>query len=68
VHHSFFTIRDNLNIDNYKKRIVEIDYIHLKTYLNTFVSNMLLTLQIMNFENVFLAKVIHFYVIQNMDA
>jgi len=29
---------------------------------------MFLTLQIMNFENVFLTKGIHFYVIQNMDA
>jgi hypothetical protein len=37
-------------------------------HLNAFVSNILLTLKILNFENVSLTKVIHFYVIQSMDA
>jgi hypothetical protein len=45
------------------KKTLEIGKIHFKTHLNIFVSNMFLTLKIMNFENVFLIKVIHFYVI-----
>ncbi len=40
----------------------------LKTYLNTFGSKMFLTLKIMDFENVTLTKVIHFYVIKGMNA
>jgi len=46
----------------------KIGEIHLKTYLNAFASNILLTLKILNFENVYLTKVILFYVIQSMDA
>ncbi len=42
---------------------LEIGKIHFKTHLNLFVSNVFLTLKIINFENVFLIKVIHFYVI-----
>lgn len=33
-------------------------------HLSTFGSNMLLTLKIMKFENEFLIKVIHFYVVK----
>jgi hypothetical protein len=36
--------------------------------LNTFVSNVLLTLKIIKFENVILTKVIHIYVIEGMNA
>jgi hypothetical protein len=36
-----------------KEKALEIGKIHFKTHLNIFVSNMLLTLKIMNFENVF---------------
>ncbi len=36
--------------------------------LNTFGSKMHLTLKFMNFENVFLTKVIHVYVIKGMNA
>jgi hypothetical protein len=36
--------------------------------LNTFGSKGLLTLKIMNFENVFLTKVVHVYVIEGMNA
>jgi hypothetical protein len=36
--------------------------------LNTFRSNMLLTLKIMGFENVTLTKVFHIYVIEGMNA
>jgi hypothetical protein len=38
------------------------------TNLNTFGSKMLLTLKIMDFENVFLTEVIHVYVIEGMNA
>jgi hypothetical protein len=47
---------------------LNIDDINFKTYLNAFVSNILSTLKILNFENVYLTKVIHFYVIQGMVA
>jgi len=36
--------------------------------LNTFGSKMLLTLKIMNFENVLLTKVVHVYMIEGMNA
>jgi hypothetical protein len=36
--------------------------------LNTFDSNVFLTLKIMDFENVFLTKVVHVYVIEGMNA
>jgi hypothetical protein len=36
--------------------------------LNTFGSKMHLTLEFMNFESVFLTKVIHVYVIEGMNA
>jgi hypothetical protein len=45
-----------------------IGEIHFKTHLNAFVLNILLTLKILKFEKLSLTKVIHFYVIQNMDA
>jgi hypothetical protein len=45
------------------KKTLEIGKIHLKTHLNIFVSTVFLILKIMNFENVFLMKFIHFYVI-----
>jgi hypothetical protein len=44
---------------------VEIGEIH---FYNTFGSNMLLTLKIMNFENEFPITVIHFYVVKNINA
>jgi len=36
--------------------------------LNTFDSNVFLTLKIMDFENVALTKVVHIYVIEGMNA
>jgi hypothetical protein len=36
--------------------------------MSTFGSNVLLALEIMNFANVTLAKVVHFYVVKNMNA
>jgi hypothetical protein len=38
------------------------------TNLNTFDSNVFLTLKIMDFENVNLIKVVHIYVIKDMNA
>jgi hypothetical protein len=38
------------------------------TNLSTFDSNMLLTFKIMKFENVALTKVLHIYVIKNINA
>jgi hypothetical protein len=37
-------------------------------HLNMFVSNVVLSLKILNFENVFLTKVIHVCVIQNVNT
>jgi hypothetical protein len=37
-------------------------------HLNIFGSNVLLTLKIMDFENVVLTKVVHIYVIKGMNA
>ncbi len=38
------------------------------THLNTFVSKMVLTLKIVDFENMVLTKVVHIYVIEGMNA
>jgi hypothetical protein len=38
------------------------------THLNTFGSNMFLAFKIMNFEDVYLKKVIHFYGIESNGA
>jgi len=38
------------------------------TYLNIFGSKVILTLKIMDFENVALTKVVHIYVIEGMNA
>jgi hypothetical protein len=52
-----------LRIKRAKK--IEIGEIH---FYNTFDFIVLVTLKIMNFENVALTKSIHFYVIKNMNA
>jgi hypothetical protein len=38
------------------------------THLSTFGSKVLLTLKIMDFENVALTKIVHIYVIKGMNA
>jgi len=38
------------------------------THLNTFVSKMVLTLKIVDFENMVLTKVVHIYVIEGMNG
>jgi len=47
-----------------RAKVIEIYEIYFTTHLNTFGSNILLTLKTMNFEYVALRKVIHFYVIK----
>jgi hypothetical protein len=51
-----------------KVKGLELMKIIFITNLNTFGSNMFLTLKIMNFENVALTKVVHIYVIKGMNA
>jgi hypothetical protein len=48
------------------KRFELIEIIFISN-LNTFNSTMLLTLKMMNFKNVILTKIIHIYVIKNMN-
>ncbi len=48
-----------------KLELMKIAFI---TNLSTFDSKMFLTLKIMDFENVFLTKVVHVYVIEDMNA
>jgi hypothetical protein len=50
-----------------EKRFEPMKIVYI-TNLNTFGSNVLLTLKIMSFENVVLAKVVHIYVIEGMNA
>jgi hypothetical protein len=38
------------------------------THLSTFGSKVFLTLKIMDFENVFLTKVVHIYITEGMNA
>ncbi len=47
---------------------LELMKIVFTTDLNTFDLKVFLTVKIMDFENVFLAKVIHVYVIEGMNA
>jgi hypothetical protein len=47
---------------------LELMKIVLITHLNIFGSKLLLTLKIMDFENVTLTKVVHIYVIEGMNA
>jgi hypothetical protein len=68
VHHSFSKLKRILLLVIIKTKALEIDKIHLKMHLNIFVSNVFSTLKIMNFENVFVTKVINFCIIQNMNA
>jgi hypothetical protein len=46
----------------------EVMNFFLITYLSTFGSKVFLTMKIMDFENVFLTKVVHIYVIEGMNA
>jgi hypothetical protein len=62
VHHLTFSKFERFLILIIKRvKVDEIEQIHFyNTHLNAFGSYMLLALKIMNFENVFSTKVIHF--------
>jgi hypothetical protein len=51
-----------------KAKGFELTKIVLITHLSTFGSKVFLTLKIMDFENVALTQIIHFYVIKGMNA
>jgi hypothetical protein len=51
-----------------KEKGLELMQITFITNLNTFSSKVLLDLKIMDFENVALTKVVHIYVIDDMNA
>ncbi len=51
-----------------REKQFELMEFFFKTHLNTFGSKVLLTLKIMDFENVPLIKVVHIYVIEGMIA
>jgi len=44
---------EGLNIDDLKAKALEIDKFHLKMHLNIFVSNVFLTLKIMNYNKTY---------------
>jgi len=46
-----------------KTKGLELMNLFFITYVNTFGSKMLLTLKIMDFENVLLTKIVHVYII-----
>jgi len=64
----FQTLQRILTLMMRREKGFELMKIVFTTDLNTFGSKVLLTLKIMDFENVFLSKVIHVYVIEGMDA
>jgi hypothetical protein len=64
----FLRIGEDYNIDDLKGKRTWTDDFFLTIDLNTFCSNVLLTLKIMDFENVALTKIIHIYVIEGTNA
>jgi hypothetical protein len=67
VHHSFLKLKTILTLMIRREKGLE-HVIFFITNLNTFGSKVLLILKIMNFENVFLTKIVHVYVIEGMNA
>jgi hypothetical protein len=68
VHYSFRKLERILTLIIIKPKVFEIMKIIYITNFSTFGSNVLLTLKIMEFENVALTKVVHIYVIEGMNA
>jgi len=68
VHHSFQNLERILTLMIRKAKGLELMKIVFIANLNTFGSNMLLTLKIMVFKNVALTKVVHIYLIEGMNA
>jgi hypothetical protein len=70
VHHSSSKLEMILTLMikiNKKLKFVKFKFT-LSTCLNTFGSNIFLVQKIVNFEDVTLTKIIHFYVIKNINA
>jgi hypothetical protein len=60
VQHSFSKLKRILILTIFFKKSLEVDEIHFLTHLiNVFLSNMFLTLKIMNFDNMFLIRCNH---------
>jgi hypothetical protein len=68
VHHSFKKLERILTLMIRRAKQFELMRIGFITNLNTFDLKVFLTLKIMDFENVFLTKVAHVYVIEGMNA
>jgi len=68
VDHSFLKLERILTLRIIRTKGLELIKIVFITHLNTFGSKVFLTLKIMNFENVTLTKVVHIYVIEDMNA
>jgi hypothetical protein len=62
VHHSFSKLEKILTLMIFIKNEIEKLKIKFTTHLSKFGSNMFLALKLINFEDVHLTKVIHFYV------
>jgi hypothetical protein len=67
VHHSFLELKRILTLMIRKAKGLELILFFI-TNLSTFGSKILLTLKIMDFENVPLTEVVHFYVIKEVNA
>jgi hypothetical protein len=63
VDHSFSKLKRVLTLVIIEAKEFEIGNFHFKVHLNIFISNMLLTLKIMNLKNASLTSGIHFCVI-----
>jgi len=68
VHHSFQKLEKILTLMIRREKGLELMNFLYITDLSTFGSKMLVTLKIVDFENVFLTKVVHVYVIEGMNA
>ncbi len=68
VHHSFWELKRILTLIIRRAKKIESMTIVFITHLSTFGSKVLLTLKIMDFENVALTKIVHIYVIKGMNA
>ncbi len=68
MHHSFSKLERILTLMIIRAKGFEIIKIMYITNLNTFGSNVFLTLKIMDFEILALTKVVHIYVIKGMNA
>ncbi len=65
---SFLNWKGFLTLIIKKEKWFQLMKINFITHLNTFGSKVFLTLKIMDFENVDLTKVVHIYVIEDMNA